>query len=112
MSKEFIYLGNANTIDRALRADGVVITALQMAAITRASMTFGSTVIDSDATDPSGVGAGSLFDCTTRADEGVIILDLSGETITPDIYVARLTIYDASNLDGFVWDTFTVQVLD
>lgn len=104
---EHLYLGNDNTIDRVLRSDGTALTSSQMAAITKVTISFGSTTIDSD---EAGAGPGQPFDWETRADEGVLILDLGGQTITAGSYLAELIVFDATNTNGIVWGNIPIIV--
>lgn len=109
MAVEYLYLNRDNTIDRTLRADSTALSAVQMAAITRVTITFGDTTIDSDT---AGFGSGQPFDCDTRGSEGVLVMELGAQDIDAGQYLAELVVYDTANTNGIQWGTIPIVVED
>jgi len=118
MATEFIYLTNDNTIDLALRSDGVV---QDISLATRITLTFDTTVIDSDVV---GLGEGEPFDNTqtVSAEEAALhpevsegdsklVLDLGQQEIPAGNYYAELVIYDATNTHGINWGKIPIKVI-
>jgi len=100
--EEIIHLGNDNAIIRNLTLNG---SAADLSTVTRMTVKFGSTVIDSDTT---GSGTGEEFDWSQGS--GVLVLDFGGLSIPVGIYDAELVVYDSVNTDGIVWDVFKTDV--
>ena len=98
MVYEIVHLGHDNTIDLKLLADDV---AQDITNTTRMTLSFGSTLIDSDV--HSGV-----FDWTDG--DGKLYLTLGDQTITEGTYYSELVVYDAVNTDGIVWGSLTISV--
>ena len=95
---EYIYLGHDNTIDSELREDG---SAVSLASVTRMTVDFDGTVIDSDTT---GCGTDQPFDWSQGA--GKVVFDFGQQSITAGHYAAELTVYDTTNPNGIVWGSF------
>ncbi len=98
MVYEIVHLGHNNTIDLKLLSDGV---AQDITTTTRMTLSFGTTLIDSDV--HSGV-----FDWS--GGDGEILLTLGAQTITAGTYESELTVYDSVNTEGIVWPIFTIRV--
>jgi hypothetical protein len=99
---EHVYLGRRNLIARTLLFKGEPFSSAEMAAIVRISLQLGDTLIDSDVV---GFGAGAVFDWETRADDGVLNMDLGGQALTARRYnKSVLTIYDGTSSDGIICD--------
>ena len=92
MITEIVYLDRDNTIDLLLKADG---SAQDLAAVTRMTFEYDSTIIDSD-TSPE------VFDWDTGV-TGKLVLALGAESIPKGDYTAKLTVYDPDNDDGIFW---------
>ena len=118
MVTEFIYLTNDNTIDLVLRSDRVV---QDISLATRITLTFGSTVIDSDVV---GLGEGQPFDNTQtvsateaalhpEVSEGdpKLVLDLGQQSIPAGDYDAELVVYDTTHTHGINWGTIPIKVV-
>lgn len=102
-SIEKVYLGNDNTLDLILKEDGV---AVSLASVTKMTLTFGSTIIDSSVV---GAGSGNVFDWTEGS--GVLKLKLGAQSISTRMYSAvKLTVFDAGNTNGIVWGTLRIKV--
>ena len=117
-----IHLGRDNTIDIALTQERTPITA---AALTRIMLVLTDpddaslTKLDSDVI---GFGAGDNFDITqsqavydpvtkTNITVNIIKMKLGDQSIpVKNGYTADLIVYDASNANGILWETFTVNV--
>jgi len=104
MSKEYIYLGHDNTIDRILKADDIP---QDLSSVTKITMTFGDTTLES--TDKA---SGIITWDQGGYDTGEIRMDLGAQTIDAGNYRAPIVVYDATNTDGIVWDTINVVVVD
>jgi hypothetical protein len=103
MATEFIYLGHDNTVDLILKADGV---AIDTAAITSMTATFGSTTITSN-----NKATGPIKWDQAGYDTGEIRLDMGAETIPVGTYDCWINVYDPSNPEGVVWGTVRIQVV-
>lgn len=100
---EYIYLGTDNRIDLLLKSDDV---AQDLSGVTRITLDFNGTVVDSAISS----GAFSWPTATT----GELQLTLGDESIPIGRYTRSIavivTLYDAVNTDGIVWDTFDAIV--
>lgn len=99
MKYETVYLGYENSIDLSFVTDGV---ATDLSDITRMTVEFGDDTVDSD-TSPDA------FDWSDTAD-GKMYLSFGYESIEVGSYDALVTVYDAVNTDGIVWDSFRCRV--
>lgn len=95
---EYVYLGHDNTIDLLLKVDGVI---YDITSTTKMEVEFGSTTI-------SSATSASAFDWTQG--DGKLYLTMGAESIPTGTYNAVLTVYDATNTDGVVWNTFKCKV--
>lgn len=98
LSMERVYLDRDNTIDLVLMADGV---AADLSAVTRMTIAFGDTDVDS-------ATAASVFDWSGGS--GLLTLQLGGQEIAVGRYDARLVVYDASHANGLVWGDIEILV--
>lgn len=102
MIKEEIYLNAGNTLLWILKSkdpDGQGFLATNLAAVTRMTLRFSSTLTIDSNTSPGA------FDWLTANFTGELILDLGGETIPAGEYSnVWLTVYDPTNPGGVVWD--------
>ncbi len=102
---EIVYLSRDNTVDLLLKTDGV---AQDLSSVTRmiVKQEDGTWAIDSQT-------YGSAFDWTPGV-TGKLILDLAAalatENVSAGTNVVRLVVYDPTNTDGIVWDTFVLIV--
>ncbi len=117
MSTEIVYLSHANTVELVLVADGSVPS---LSAVTRMTLTLGSTLID------SAVAAG-VFDWSqtltaaevaripgsgAQVGDSKLIISLGAQAVTPDDYdTAYLILYSPAWLTGLVWGSFRAAVL-
>lgn len=100
LTLERIYLDRDNSIDVILMADGV---AADLASVTRMTLAFGTTVIDSDDAESSAV-----FDWLEGG--GKVVISLGDQEIAAGEYAARLVVYDPSHTSGLVWGDIDVLV--
>lgn len=98
LALERIYLDRDNSIDVILMADGVV---ADLASVTRMTLTFGATVIDS-------ATAAAAFDWSEGG--GKVVISLGDQEIAAGEYAARLVVYDPSHTHGLVWGDIDVLV--
>jgi hypothetical protein len=104
MDTEIIYLGHDNRVDLILKADGV---AVDLAPVTRMTLSVGTTLIDSDngASDAirwaqSGYATGEV-----RISAGAVT------GLTAGKYRSPLVVYDPTNTDGVVWGYVPMMVV-
>lgn len=98
--EETIYSGRNNIIGIKLSADGVALTALQYAAITRCQLLVGATLLDSAVTP-------ALFDLT-QTDR--IVIKPGAATLTEGCHQSWLVIFDADNTLGIVVGELLITV--
>jgi hypothetical protein len=102
MATETIYVGRDNKISLTLKADDVVV---DLTTVTKVEVLFQENYYDS-------TNWPAAFDYSTRATGGIIIFDLAAITSLEAgrDKNAELIIYDNTNADGIVWDTFDLWV--
>ena len=102
MDTENVYLGRDNTINLILKADG---SAVDLTAVTKISITFGTTVIESSngVTDP-------ILWVQTGYNTGEIRLKLGAQAIPAGTYQAALIVYEATYPNGIHWGTVRTVV--
>lgn len=102
---ETVYLNRDNTVDLLLKADGV---AQDLSSVTRMILKEENGVWSIDSQT-----YGSAFNWNPGT-TGKVILDLAAaladQSVTTGSNVVRLVVYDPSNTDGIVWDTFVLIV--
>lgn len=98
LTLERVYLDRDNTIDLVLMADGV---AADLAAVTRVTLSFGDTDVDS-------ATAAGVFDWSGGS--GLLTLQLGGQEIAVGRYDARLVVYDPTHANGIVWGDIEIMV--
>ena len=101
---ETLYTSRDNAIDLLLKSDGV---AEDISSITKAEVRFlGATY--SSATDADA------FDWTTDGTNGILTLQLGKISALPAgrDRNTEVIIYDATNVNGIVWATFDLKVID
>lgn len=105
-STEIVYLGHDNSVDLLLKADGV---AVDLAAVTAATITVGDVTISSDNEDTDPIRWAKSGYTT-----GEIRLFLGVESIVASttVYPAYLVIYDAENPNGIVWGYVPIRVME
>ena len=97
---ESVHLGHDNIIDLLLTASGDIV---DISNTTRATALFDSTLIDSDTSM-------SVFDWS-EGEDGILHLTFGEESIPTGSYKVVITLYDAVNIDGIVWDDFRCRVI-
>ena len=102
MATEIIYVGRDNKISLLLKADEVVV---DLTAVTKVGLLFQENYYHSDSWP-------NAFNYATRATGGIIILDLAAITSLEAgrDKNAELLIYDNTNADGIVWETFDLWI--
>jgi len=105
VQREIIHTGHDNTIDRRLKADGVVVN---LSAVTKMTLTIGALTISS-LTTPSS------FDWSSHAASGIVHFKNLGNVtgmaaLAGKSYSAKLVVFDASHTTGLVWDYIPVSV--
>lgn len=104
MATEIVYLGHDNSINKTLKEDGA---AEALTAVTRITLTLGTTLIDSDNGD-----ADPIRWIKSGYATGEVRFFLGGQTITPGEYEnAWVVVYDPTNATGVVWGSFKVEVV-
>jgi hypothetical protein len=104
MNAGLVYLGHDNALDYILKADGV---AVDLASVTRMTLTLGTTLIDSDNGE-----ADPIRWIKNGYVTGQFRLVLGGQTITPGHYQnAWLVVYDPTNVAGVVFGSIPVFVI-
>ena len=104
MQKEFVYLGHDNSVDLILKADGV---AVDLSSVTDMTLTFGTTLIESDNGDSDPIRWIKAGYAT-----GEIRLFLGDQTITAGNYQAPLIVYDPTNSNGIFWGRIPITVVE
>lgn len=105
MITEISYDGYDNTIDLLLKAGASedALTAQDLSAVTRMVLTDDANIdIDSDVED-------GAFDWDTGT-TGKVIIAIGDQSIADGSYEVKLIVYDPSNTNGIVWDTFILKV--
>ena len=109
MTTESVYLGHDNTIDLILKKrvpPTKTATAVDLAPVTKITVTIGSVLIDSDDSSAPITWAESA------QETGEIHIDVGGRTIATGLYVdCPIVVYDSSNPDGIVWDHVNIDVV-
>lgn len=98
---ETVHLGRDNSIDLLFMIDGNV---SDISGSERVTIEFGDATIDSDTSSDA-------FDWSDGED-GILYLTLGEESIPVGYYDAFVTIYDAENVNGWVWDSFKCRVVE
>ena len=102
---EIVYLTRDNTVDLLLKMDGV---AQDLSSVTRMIVAEENGVWDVDSSDYA-----SAFNWTTGT-TGKLILDLAvalgTESVSASDYRVRLVVYDPTNTNGIIWDTFVLSI--
>jgi hypothetical protein len=113
MTAELVYLGHYNPISRIIKRQRstdpapVPIPLLEMATITRMTLTLGTKLIDSDNGDTDPIQWNKA-----GYEAGEFRMDLGGETIDPGAYQnAWLVVYYPEKPTGTVWGSFPVYVI-
>lgn len=103
MRYEKVYLGHDNSIILILKADEV---AADLRGITKMTLTFGATLIESENLDADPIK-------WARADyeTGETRLYLGDEDIDSGAYQSALIVYDAANPEGIVWGFIPISVM-
>lgn len=96
MLTEITYAGHDNSIDLLLKQDG---SAVSLAAATKITLELGTVIVSSTADS-------SAFDVSSTV-TGKLVIKL-GDHSTLSSGRAVITIYDASNTAGIVWDEFNL----
>jgi len=107
MITETVYIGRDNEISILLKArevDSADATEQDISASTRMTLKVGNLTIDSN-TYPSA------FDWATDGASGILYLDIGSVAgLKKGLFRARLTIYDLTYPNGWVWDEFMLKV--
>ena len=104
---ETVYRGYRNVSAKKLKKAGKTLFPAQMTAITKVGVVYLGTLYDST-TYPDA------FDWITRADEGIISFSLG---VIPGIQIGRdkraeIIVYAEDYVEGIVWGTLDIQVID
>lgn len=102
MDPEYIHLGHDNTVDLLLKADnqdGAGAVAVDLTDVIKITLSFGAVLIES--TDKA---AGLITWDQTGYAVGEIRIAVGGESLPVGSMVVPLIVYDASTLNGVVWD--------
>lgn len=99
-----VYEDRDNTFALQLIKNGVKLTAVEMQAITKASLKFDGTEYDSDT-------HASAFDWSTREDEGVMIFQLGEVLSAARDTKAEVILYTATDTNGVIWTTIDIKVI-
>jgi len=103
VNPEIVYLGHDNSINLKLKADGA---AVSLASVTDMSLTFGSTLIESDNGDADPIRWIKAGYAT-----GEVRLFLGAQAIAAGNYKAALIVYDATNTNGLMWGFIPIVVI-
>ena len=103
METGIVYKEKDNAIDLLLKADGVV---HDLSDTTKVELVFedGSTV--------NSTASGEMFDFSSYATSGILVLKLGDLDKTAAFYSAQLVLYDATNTDGIVWGRVPLEFRD
>ncbi len=105
MADEYVYLSNDNNIIVELTENGSNITQAQYEAISRMTLDFAGSVVDSDIT---GEGVDQSFDWTG---DRRLVIALGTLTIIPGYYAkVKHVVYSPDNLNGIVWGYLNILV--
>lgn len=100
-----VYQDRDNTFAVQLIKNGVILTTLEMQAITNVGLNFEGIEYDYDTYS-------TAFDWSTRESEGVVIFKLGSVLTSPARdNKAEIIIYTATDTNGVIWTTIDVQVL-
>jgi len=105
MDKLIVWKDRANPVYIQLSKLGAVLTAEEMAAITKAELKYSGVYYDSTAHP-------TAFDLTTIAAEGKIIIKPGLLEWTAGADIAELIIYDSVNTEGIMWMQIRITVKD
>lgn len=111
---EHVYIGRDNAIDVVLLSGDTVVS---LASVTRMTLRLGSVIIDSRESpgvfDWATTVSAEEAAASSHASEGdsKLVVSLGGQDITPDIYEAVLTVYDADHESGIVWGSIPIRVI-
>ena len=107
MITETVYIGRDNEISlylKAREASSADATEQDISASTRMTLKVGDLTIDSSAYS-------SAFDWTTDGADGILNLDIGTISgLKKGLFRARLTVYDLTYPNGWVWDEFMLNV--
>ena len=107
MITETVYIGRGNKISLLLKArevDSADATDQDISATTKMELKVGGLTISSASTP-------SAFDWTTDGADGILNLDIGTISgLKKGLFRARLTVYDLTYPNGWVWDEFMLNV--
>lgn len=103
LAKETIYLGRDNKFDKRLEADDVI---QNLSSVTKVGVLFNGNYYHSD-------NWPDAFDYATQAADGIITFDLASisSIAAGRDTEAEIIIYDATNPQGIIWDTFDLEII-
>jgi hypothetical protein len=103
VKNEFVYLGHDNSIDVILKSNSV---AVDLASVTRITLTLGAKLIDSDNGDEDPIRWIKVGYVT-----GEVRFFLGAQTIRPGNYRAPVVVYDPTNPNGIYWASIPLTVV-
>ena len=107
MITEIVYIGKDNKnslLLKAREADSADATEQDISASTKMELKVGSLLISSSSNS-------SAFDWETDGAEGILHLQIGRvHGLKKGLYRARLTVYDLTYTNGWVWDDFMLDV--
>jgi hypothetical protein len=109
MTREIIYLGRNNTIERILRQKrpGEGWSLVPLTQVTRMQAVISSVTIDSQASP-------DCFDWETYGADAIVSLALGGVAALSAVSHAdalTLVVFDADHPSGLFWDTFPIKIV-